>query len=130
VTQEITRDQRARALDRQGPVAAYWPRNAYADWTPHPVPVEPPVADMTALTVFTTYTVPTPPGELPQYRATCVCGDTWQATSDAMMRRQLSEHRCVERLGGPAPLLPASRDVTEATDDMLGRLLDGLRDLS
>jgi hypothetical protein len=131
VTQEITRDRITRALDQgAAPVVSYWPRNAYADWCPQPLPVEPPVAGMTALTVFTTYTVPTPPGEAPQYAAACVCGDEWRATSEGMMRRQLGEHRCVDQLGRAPGLLPESRDVAEATDDLLDRLLDGLRGLS
>lgn len=112
---------------------AVWPRNQYADWAPHPVPTaDQPPADMLALTVFTSYTVKNGAGQPPTFAATCVCGEVWHSTSDALMRQQLGEHRCIEQLDRPAaPLLPPSRDVDDQLDaDMLDRVLAGLRRLS
>lgn len=110
---------------------AVWPRNRYADWAPHPIPTaDQPPADMLALTVFTSYVLDAGPGRPSTYAATCVCGEVWHSTSDALMRQQLGEHRCVEQLDRPgAPLLPPSRDVDTADDALLDRVLDGLRRL-
>lgn len=112
---------------RPGPVE--WPRNAWADWCPQPLPTTPPVGKMIALTVFTTFRPPVAPGNDPIYAATCVCGDVWHSTSEGFMRRQLSDHRCIDNLGHAPGLLPEARTVDEPTGEILDRLLAGLRRL-
>lgn len=101
-----------------------FPRGPRVDLFPAP-----PTAALTAVTVFTTFEVPRPASAgayaPPSAAAVCACGDTWQHDSRVLLRRMLGSHSCAAE-HGRVELVPID---DEPSDDVLARVLDGLRSL-
>lgn len=96
---------------------------------PDVFPVQPERA-LVAVTVFTTYDLPAPviagqPYAPPAAGAICACGDAWRGDSAILLRKILGGHSCVAERGRPIELVPAD----DPTDEIVARLLDGLRRL-
>lgn len=121
----MTRDLTAYRAPRP-PAPAEFPRGQVSDLFPLTAVPE----AITARTVFTAYTIaqktPTNPYAPPLHVAVCACGDTWRADSEAMLRRTLGAHSCVDERGRPVELVPIN-DVPD--DGLLDRVLSGLRSL-